>query len=108
MPAPIPPPGIAAARFSSEICVMTASVVSSNDAIDAAFCRAERTTLVGSITGGDNNHWANNLKLTEIAGLIRTGFQAPGIRAIDFGIGVGAMAMGLRLWLSLDKGGASI
>ncbi len=66
------------------------------------------SNLVSSITGGDNNHWANNLKLTEIAGLIRTGFQAPGIRAIDFGIGVGAMAMGLRLWLSLDKGGASI
>ncbi len=66
------------------------------------------SSMVGAITGGDNNHWANNLKLTEIAGLIRSGFQAPGIRAIDFGIGVGAMAMGLRLWLSLDKGGASV
>ena len=28
----------------------TASVVSSSDAIDAAFCSAERTTLVGSMT----------------------------------------------------------
>ena len=34
----------------SGICEMTASVVSRSDAIDAAFCIAERTTLVGSIT----------------------------------------------------------
>ena len=34
----------------SGICEMTASVVSRSEAIDAAFCRADRTTLVGSIT----------------------------------------------------------
>ena len=34
----------------SGICEMTASVVSSSDAIDAAFSIAERTTFVGSIT----------------------------------------------------------
>ena len=45
MPAPMPPPDIAASRLFSGIWVMTASVVSSNDAIDAACCSAERTTL---------------------------------------------------------------
>ena len=42
--------GIAPDDSISGIREMTASVVSSRDAIDAAFCRAERTTLVGSIT----------------------------------------------------------
>ncbi len=46
----MPPPGIAASLFFSGICVTTASVVSSNDAIDDACCRAERTSLAESIT----------------------------------------------------------
>jgi hypothetical protein len=46
----MPPPGIAESLFFSGLCVMTASMVSSRDAIDAACCSAERTTLVGSIT----------------------------------------------------------
>ena len=35
----------AAADFSSGISVMSVSVVSSSDAIDAAFCSATRSTL---------------------------------------------------------------
>jgi hypothetical protein len=48
-PPPWPPPAGASA-FSSGISLMRASVVSSREAIDAAFCSAERTTLVGSMT----------------------------------------------------------
>ena len=50
---PPPPPGIAAAGrsfFSSGISETSASVVSSSDAIDEAFCSAVRTTLAGSMT----------------------------------------------------------
>ena len=43
-------PCAAALVLRSGICEMTASVVSSSDAIDAAFCRADRTTFAGSIT----------------------------------------------------------
>ena len=39
----------AAADFSSGISVMSASVVSSSDAIDAAFCSATRSTYAGSM-----------------------------------------------------------
>src|SRR5204863_9572675 len=46
----MPPCDIDAGLPSSGICEMTASVVSSSPATDAAFCSAERTTLVGSIT----------------------------------------------------------
>src|SRR5882672_4305255 len=47
-----PPPGIPAGALSpsSWISQMVASVVSSSAAMDAAFCKAERTTLVGSMT----------------------------------------------------------
>ena len=46
-----PPPGIAGASFfSSGISQISASVVSRSDAIDDAFCSAERTTLTGSMT----------------------------------------------------------
>ena len=51
---PMPPPPCRHPRgrfsFSSGISETRASVVSSSDAIDAAFCSAERTTLVGSMT----------------------------------------------------------
>ena len=47
---PPPPGGIGASFFSSGMSHTSASVVSSSDAIDDAFCSAERTTLVGSMT----------------------------------------------------------
>ena len=47
---PAPMPGIAPFGAFSGICVMTASMVSNRDAIDAACCSADRTTFVGSIT----------------------------------------------------------
>ena len=46
----MPPPAPASAGFSSFRSTTTHSVVSSNPAIDAAFCSAVRVTLVGSMT----------------------------------------------------------
>ncbi|MFN8219676.1 MAG: hypothetical protein U0S12_06035 [Fimbriimonadales bacterium] len=63
--------------------------------------------MVDSIGGKDPSAFVNNFRLSEMATFIRQSLQVPGIRAIDFGIGVGALAMGLRLWLSLEKGGMS-
>lgn len=62
---------------------------------------------IDKMTGGDPSHFANNFRIGEIAGFIRQSFQVPGLRAIDFGIGIGALAMGLRLWLGLDRSGGS-
>jgi hypothetical protein len=62
---------------------------------------------VNRMTGHDTGSVLNNLRISEIAGWLRDALQTPSIRAIDFGIGVGALAMGLRLWLSLERGGVS-
>lgn len=64
-------------------------------------------SLVNSITGGNPNSVLNNLKLTELAGWLEGMFQAPSLRAINFGIAIGALAMGLRLWLGLERSGVS-
>ncbi len=53
------------------------------------------------------NSFIHNLSLTSIAKWVRDTLQTPGIRAIDFGIGIGALAMGLRLWLGLERGGTT-
>src|ERR1700722_2666389 len=52
----MPPPGTAACVCASGICQMTASVVSNSEAIDVAFCRAEWSTLVGSINSSKGSH----------------------------------------------------
>lgn len=62
---------------------------------------------VSNMADWQPDHFANNLKLTAIAGWINANLQTPGIRAIEFGIGLGALAMGLRLWLSLERGGVN-
>lgn len=49
-PIPPMPPPIAPAAFSSPPSATMAAVVSTRPAIEAAFCKAKRTTLVGSIT----------------------------------------------------------
>lgn len=64
-------------------------------------------TTVDGMGGKDPNSFLNNLRFSEIAGFMIQSFQIPGIRAIQFGIGVGALAMGLRLWLSLERTGGT-
>lgn len=45
--------------------------------------------------------------LTAISGWIRDTFQTSSLRGIDFGVGIGALAMGLRLWLNLERQGGN-
>ncbi len=62
----------------------------------------------GAIDGAIRNNpdsFMHNLKLTEISKWLRDTVQGAAIRGIDFGVGIGALAMGLRIWLSLEKGG---
>lgn len=45
-----------------------------------------------------------NLRLPQIADWILKTLNAPVQRAIEFGVGIGALAMAIRLWLSLERG----
>jgi hypothetical protein len=60
---------------------------------------------VSTMAGWESDHFANNFRLSEMANWISANLRTPGIRAIEFGVGLGALAMGLRLWLSLERGG---
>jgi len=65
-------------------------------------------SLMGSVASfwdGAASGVSQNLTLTEIAKWLRDNVQSSSLRSIDFGIGIGALAMGLRLWLSLEKTG---
>lgn len=42
--------------------------------------------------------------LPEVANRILTSLNAPVQRAIEFGVGIGGLAMAIRLWLSLERG----
>jgi tetrahydromethanopterin S-methyltransferase subunit B len=46
-----------------------------------------------------------SLKLSSMSSWLRSNVQTSAIRGIDFGVGIGLLAMGLRLWLSLEKTG---
>ncbi len=59
---------------------------------------------IDAIGGSEPGSFVNNLRLSDIAGWLRGNLQTPSIRAIEFGIGIGALSMGLRLWLSLERG----
>jgi len=45
-----------------------------------------------------------SLRLNEIADWILKQLNAPVQRAIEFGVGIGGLAMAIRLWLSLERG----
>ncbi len=52
-----------------------------------------------------DNPIVQSFKLSAVSSWLRSNVQTPAIRGIDFGVGIGLMAMGLRLWLSLEKTG---
>lgn len=69
-------------------------------------------SLLGVVTYAWENSFivkmgGDNLKLTEIASWIQNYLQTPAIRGIEFGVGIGLLAMGLRIWLSLEKTGGN-
>jgi hypothetical protein len=65
------------------------------------------TEAIKGATGNDPANILNQLRLTEISGWFRNFLQVPSLRALEFGVGLGALAMGLRLWLGLEKGGVN-
>lgn len=54
-----------------------------------------------------DNPVIQSFKLSEIANWLKSTIQTPSIRGIDFGVGIGLLAMGLRIWLSLEKTGVN-
>ena len=46
----------------------------------------------------------HNIGLPKIANWVLTQLNAPAQRAIEFGVGIGGLAMAIRLWLSLERG----
>jgi hypothetical protein len=80
--------------------------------IEATILLAAALIMMLSLMGSVASFWdgaaggiSQNLTLTEIAKWLRDNVQSSSLRSIDFGIGIGALAMGLRLWLSLEKTG---
>ncbi|MFZ4506788.1 MAG: hypothetical protein ACOYON_03715 [Fimbriimonas sp.] len=61
--------------------------------------------VIAGWSGGDPDAFITNFRLSEIRKWVGDAIQTPAIRGIDFGVGIGALAMGLRMWLSLDKTG---
>jgi len=45
-----------------------------------------------------------NLRLSVIKDWVQNMLQSPSIRAMEFGLAIGGLAMSLRLWLSIEKG----
>lgn len=65
---------------------------------------AERWDAFFAGLGGGPNDFFENFKLTTMRNFIRDTFQTPSINGITLGTGIGALAMGLRIWLGLEKG----
>ncbi len=48
--------------------------------------------------------WAGSLRAENIALWLLGVISMAGLRAVNFGVGIGALAMSLRLWLNLERG----
>jgi hypothetical protein len=65
-------------------------------------------TMINNVVGGGNAvGFHQNFHINEVANWVRANLQTPALRAVEFGVGLGALAMGLRLWLGLEKGGVT-
>jgi hypothetical protein len=51
----------------------------------------------------DYGLWSN-FRIETWSSWILNIISSPGLRAIDFGVGLGGLAMGLRIWLGIEKG----
>jgi hypothetical protein len=50
------------------------------------------------------NHWTGNFRFEIIRDWILTKANTPAVRAINFGLGIGSLAVALRIWLGLERG----
>jgi len=50
------------------------------------------------------HNWLVNLRVENIALWLLNVVSMAGLRAVNFGVGIGALAMSLRLWLNLERG----
>lgn len=64
-------------------------------------------TFLVNATHGNKDSFLLNFRLADVAAWLRGNIQTPAIRGIDFGVGIGLLAMGLRIWLSLEKTGGT-
>jgi hypothetical protein len=62
---------------------------------------------IDGLTGGNKDAFLQNFTLGSIKGWIETNVQGPAIRGLQFGVGIGLLALALRIWLSLEKTGSS-
>ncbi|MFX9093448.1 hypothetical protein ABTN25_20135, partial [Acinetobacter baumannii] len=60
---------------------------------------------VDGLVASTHQGFFDNFKLEVIADWLKKYMQTPSIRAIEFGVGLGTISMGLRIWLGLEKGG---
>jgi hypothetical protein len=59
-------------------------------------------------TKGDPGNFLNNFQLLDLSEWVRSNLERPSIRALEFGLGIGGLAIALRIWLGLDRGGANV
>lgn len=62
-------------------------------------------TAVDHLVTSTHIGFFDNFKLEVVADWLKKYMQTPSIRAIEFGVGLGTISMGLRIWLGLEKGG---
>ena len=71
----------------------------------AALIMLGQVALGQALTSGiPNTGFAANFRVENLANWILEKVNSPAIQAVEFGVGVGSLAMALRLWLSLERG----
>lgn len=73
--------------------------------VSAAVIMLGQVAIGQAITNSiPNEGFTANFRVENLANWILKKVNSPAIMAIDFGLGVGALATALRLWLSLERG----
>jgi hypothetical protein len=59
--------------------------------------------ITGGLPASASNPW-HYLRVENVADWLQSTWSMAGVRGVSFGIAVGALAMALRVWLSLERG----